>query len=223
MAELGQASGGFTESSSALRIMHVGVRNTIGVLAPDAFTQLNPPVVTAANTVSSQLNTQRFGVLSGSVAFTRPDQGSNFVGGNVETLPVAAQETLIRVLGCFINSANGQPFENIPGQASGKGPYVSAMGTYGNALFETQCLAAGIIGFAAGDPITYTAGVELIASRNGYLQAGDVIDTGGTLRSFRTAGVSADIEHGRGSADVIGILKMPADAIMNELVFDQRI
>jgi len=33
MALLGQASGGFTESNSALRILHVGVRNTVTVLS----------------------------------------------------------------------------------------------------------------------------------------------------------------------------------------------
>ena len=43
MPLLGQASGGFTESSSALRLLHVGVRNTVGILTDDAFTQTNPP------------------------------------------------------------------------------------------------------------------------------------------------------------------------------------
>ena len=43
MALLGQASGGFTESSSALRILHIGVRNTVGQLSANAFTQTNPP------------------------------------------------------------------------------------------------------------------------------------------------------------------------------------
>jgi hypothetical protein len=224
MPLLGQASGGWTESSSALRLLHVGVRNTVGVLTPDAFTQNNPPIVTAAATVSAQVDTTVFGVLSGSVAFTRPDIGANFIGGNAETLAVAAQETLVRPLGCFINSANGNAFENLPGQASGKGPYVSAQGTYGNALFETQVLdGTAITNFATGDAFTYVTGVELHASRNGYLMPSGAIDGGGTFRSFLNAANSAELEHGLAASTLIGILKMPADAVMNKLVYDQRI
>ena len=73
MPLLGQASGGFTESSSALRLLHVGVRNTVGILTDDAFTQTNPPLVTTAGTISENVDTAVAGVLSGSVAFTRPD------------------------------------------------------------------------------------------------------------------------------------------------------
>lgn len=223
MPTLGQASGGFTESSSALRLLYVGIRNSTGVLTPDAFTQTNPPIVTTAATISAQVDTTLRGVLSGSVAFTRPDVGSNFIGGNAETLAVAAQETLVRPLGCFINSANGNAFENLPGQASGRGPYVSQLGTYGNALFETQVIGAGVTNFAAGASFTYTTGVELHASRNGYLIAAGAIDGGGVFRSFLTATIAAEIEHGLAASTVIGILKMPADSVMNELVYDQRI
>ena len=112
MALLGQASGGFTESSSALRILHVGIRNTVGVLSDDAFTQTNPPIVTA-NT-SSQVDTTVLGVLSGSIAFTRPDAGSNYIGG-----PEGSADTV--PLGVFINTANGNSYENTPGTSSGKG------------------------------------------------------------------------------------------------------
>ncbi|MEL7339118.1 MAG: hypothetical protein AAGM67_01430, partial [Bacteroidota bacterium] len=221
MALVGQASGDFLESSSALRIMYAGVQNSIGVLTEDAFTQTNPPIV--ATGVSQKLGANQAGVLSGSIAFTRPDVGPNRIGGNVEGLAVAAQETLIRAVGVFINTAVGNAFENAPGQASGKGPYMSGQGTYGNQLFETQVLdGASVAGFNTNDPITYTTGVELIASRNGYLQAADVIDGGGALVSFRVAEISADIEHGRTAADVIGILKMPADSNSQELIYDQR-
>mgnify|MGYP001320025257 CR=1 FL=1 len=51
MALLGQASGGFTEGSSALRILHIGVRNTLGQLTADSFTQTNPPVITTTANV----------------------------------------------------------------------------------------------------------------------------------------------------------------------------
>jgi len=221
MALLGQASGAWTESSSALRLLHVGVKNTIGVLTDDAFTQTNPPVITVAVTISTKANTTQLGVLSGSVAFTRPDVGPNFIGGNAETLSVAHQETMVRPLGCFINSANGNAYENLPGQASGKGPYVSSQGVYGNALYETQALAA-LGAFAQGDAIGYITGVALIASRNGYLMPHFAWD-GAALQDLDIAAWSAEVEHGLAASTVIGVLKMPADATQNELVYDQRI
>ena len=223
MAMLGQASGGFTESSSSLRLLHVGVRNTVGILTDDAFTQTNPPVVSTAGTVSDNVLTTVLGVLGGSVAFSRPDAGSNFVGGNVEGLAVATQETFVRPLGVFLNNANGRPFENLPAQASGKGPYVSAQGTYANALFETQALDTDGANVAQGDDLTYTVGAQLIASRNGYLMPRTTIDGAGAVASIDIAAISAEVEHGNTVSTTIGIIKMPADSTQNELVYDQRI
>jgi len=205
MPLLGQASGGWTESSSALRILNVGIRNTVGVLTSDSFTQTNPPAVTGATTITSQVDTTKRGVLSGSVAFARPDAagGSNYVGGpGIATAAAAGAGVVLAspasvVLGVFINSANGNPYENTPGPASGKGPYVSAMGTYGNQLFESQNIdtAAALV---------YAVGNELVASKNGYL-------------------TNQNDANNRYATTVIGILKMPADAVQNELVYDQRI
>jgi hypothetical protein len=200
MAMLGQASGGFTESSSALRLLHVGVRNTVGILTDDAFTQTNPPIVTGAGTISTNVDTSVLGVLSGSVAFTRPDQGSNYIGGPVAGLTTANPN--VRPLGLFINSAAGNAYENQPAAASGKGPYVSAMGTYASQLFETENLNTGAT-------LTYTTGQFLYASQNGYL-----------------TNVAADNNRYEQAADgvtTIAILKMPADSVQNEIVFDQRI
>lgn len=236
MPLLGQASGGFTESSSALRILHVGVRNNTTILTDDAFTQTNPPVITTAATISENVDTSVLGVLSGSVAFTRPDQGSNYIGGpgsstivaasgggsastaSASTLPQAYQP-----LGCFINSAAGNAFENPPGAASGKGPYVSGQGCYGSQLFETQALAA-IGALAAGDDITYITGVSLIASLNGYLMPARVW-TGAANASadLVTVAFQSGVINVAASSTVIGILKMPADSVQNEIVFDQRI
>lgn len=222
MPLLGQASGAWTESSSALRILHLGVRNTVGILTDDAFTQTNPPTVVVTTTISTTVDTSVLGVMSGSVAFTRPDQGANYVGGNVETLGVAAQERLVRPLGCFINNAAGNAYENLPASASGKGPYVSAQGTYGNALYETQFLAASAGGGAQGDTIVWVTGTQLIASRNGYLMPEWDFTNAGL---FSNAGNCAEVEHGWAAADVtiMGVLKMPADATQAELVYDQRI
>lgn len=229
MALVGQASGDFTEGSSALRILHRGVSNTIGVLTTDAFTQANPPVVTAANTVSTQLTqlslNLQSGVLGGSVAFARPDQGSNYIGGPVINAVVGTAEN-IRVLGCYINSANGNAFENLPGQASGKGPYVSSQGSYGNALFETQVLISVGGSVTAGDALVYTPGMKLCASRNGYLMPVDQ-EFGGSYDdiSLGAGAAEANSLEGANAANVtvVGLLKVPADAVLGEIVYDQRI
>tara|TARA_B100000424_G_scaffold243769_1_gene213595 strand:- start:24 stop:623 length:600 start_codon:yes stop_codon:yes gene_type:complete len=199
MALLGQASGGFTESSSALRILHVGVRNTVGQLSANAFTQTNPPVIATGTTeASGLLDGLVRGVLSGSVAFAQ-NTGSNEHGGPANG---------VAVLGVFINNAAGNAFENQPGIASSRGPYVSAQGTYGNKLYETKGdLANG------GTDFTYSVGDSLIASANGY------------LTSFNNATVvDADVFGGaKATATVIGILKIVPDSNSDELVYDQRI
>lgn len=224
MPMLGQASGGFKESSSALRLLHLGVRNTVGILTNDAFTQTNPSAVTTASTVSTNVDTSVLGVLSGSVAFTRPDQGSNYIGGNAESLTNALLETFVRPLGLFINSAAGNAFENQPAAASGKGPYVSAMGTYASQLFETQSIGTNGAGILAGATLNYTTGQELVASRNGFLMPRRAINTAGAaVESLDVAAITAEVEHGLAASTTIGILKMPADSVQNEIVFDQRI
>lgn len=191
MALLGQASGGFTESSSALRILHVGVRNTVGQLDSDAFTQTNPPTVaTGVTEASGLLDGVVRGVLSGSVAFAS-NAGDNTHGG-----PTNA----VAVLGVFINNAVGNAFENQPGVASNRGPYVSAQGTYGNKLYETKQDLGG-----APVDITYAVGDSLVASVNGYLTSGAVV---------------ADVFAG---GPTIGILKIVPDSNSDELVYDQRI
>jgi len=217
MALLGQASGGFTESSSALRLLHVGIRNTVGILTDDAFTQTNPPIITATNTISQStgLDTSTLGVLSGSIAFSRGDVGSNYIGGPIA---VGGAQFLLNPLGCFINTAVGNAYENTPGVASGKGPYVSGQGTYGNALYETESQAGGGA-YNTGDDLTYTTGMVLMSSLNGYLQPAQ--DVAGTT----LVGTADDIVSTGGSLGtvVLGILKMPADSTQPEIVFDQRI
>lgn len=225
MALTGQASGGWTESSSALRILYVGVRNTIGVLTDDAFTQTNPPIIKTAGTVSRSPGalTEVLGVLSGSVAFTRPDAGSNFVGGpTVAAMALPASLTLVRALGCFINNAAGNPYENLPAAASGKGPYVSGMGTYGSRLYETDMLVLAS-GVAAGADLTYVAGMSLVASQNGYLMP-SVVYNGVALVPVDAGGAFNTLEGVNGAAvTTVGILKMVPDSVQTEIVFDQRI
>ena len=219
MPLLGQASGDWTESSAALRILLLGVRNSTGVLTTDAFTQTNPPIVAIAGTISTQADTGTLGVLSGSVAFARPDAGSNFIGGPVE--PGAPDEGLVQPLGVFVNTAVGNAFENQPGPASGKNTYVSSQGTYGNQLFETQALAAaGAI--AQGTDLTYTTGNQLVASRNGYLVMRATVQTGASV-SLDIAGITSEVANGAAASTTLGILKMPPDSEQFELVYDQRV
>lgn len=235
----GQASGGWTESSSALRLLNVGIRNSLGVLTDDAFTQANP--VAVATGVSTRLNTTKVGVLSGSVCFTRPISGNNFVGGpGTATIQTAYQGNALhaasyRPLGLFENSAQGNPYENTPAVASGMGPYVSAMGTYGSGLYETDIIATvadaggGAGTFAIGDDLTYNTGNELIASRNGFIMPKWKLCTGGagTLPASGTdqpeLTAEAFVRNARGASTIIGIVKMAPDAFQTEVVWDQRI
>lgn len=205
MPLLGQASGGFTESSSALRILHVGVRNTLGQLTADSFTQSNPPINTTHVTTSAGLLTNVLGVLSGSIAFARADEGANFHGGPTDS--GVAQQATERPLGVFINNASGNAFENTPGVASNRGPYVSAQGSYANRLYETKDLANG-------NAITYVVGDFLVASVNGYLTNQDIADN------------AHAVVHGQniaGASTVIAVLKITPDSSSDELVYDQRI
>lgn len=236
MPLLGQASGGFTESSSALRLLHVGVRNTVGILTDDAFTQTNPPVITTASTISDNVDTSVLGVLSGSVAITRPDQGSNYIGGPGSSTIVAASGAgtattpgatsipeAYKPVGLFINSAAGNAFENQPAAASGKGPYVSGMGTYASQLFESQALVT-IGALSIGDDVTYITGVPLIASINGYLMPSRVwTGAANASNDLVTNALQSAILNVAASSTTIAILKMPADSVQNEIVFDQRI
>jgi hypothetical protein len=177
--------------------LHVGIRNTVGILTDDAFTQTNPPKVTGAGTISQSAGffSNVLGVMGGSVAFTRGDIGPNYVGG-----PTAVGVGGVRPLGVFINNAAGRPYENLPGPASGIGPYVSGMGTYGNSLYETQNLNTSA-------DLNYVTGDRLFASQNGYLTNVDANDN--------------RLE--QANATLFGILKMPADSVQPEIVYDQRI
>jgi hypothetical protein len=158
----GQASGDFRLSQGALRILYSLVKDSIPVLAADAFTQSNPNVVPTVDNVSTTLPPNvKVGVLGGSVAFTRPDIGANTVGGAV--LVNSDYVVGTRPLGLFINDAIGNAFENTPGPASGKGPFLRGAAC-GVKIYETQVQLGG--GHA---DLHYHVGDLLYASVNGYL------------------------------------------------------
>ena len=220
MPLLGQASGGWTESSSALRILYVGVRNSVGVITNDSFTQTNPPTVATNPTTAAGFDSSVLGVMSGSVAFARSDSGSNFIGGP-NTGAAAAVAAMMMPLGVFLNNASGLAYTNTPAVASGKNPYVSSQGTYANSLYETLAVAAGGA-YVAGNTLTYTTGMSLMSSLNGYLMP--AIDAAGTTLQNTAldicgTGVNVVVP----AICTLGVLKMPADTTQAEIVYDQRI
>jgi hypothetical protein len=202
----GQGSGDFRETSGRVQLLHVVTRNSQGNLTPDAFTQANPPVVTQASNKSTTLATiTKVGVLGGTYAFTRPDFGNGYHGGPVLVGGVPASGSL--PLGIFINDAIGNAFENTPGIASGKGPYVCGVGsTVANSLYETKNLGTYTgSGGGAGTAITYSPGQKLYASANGLV-----------------TNLSADA-YEQSSPTVVGVVKVAPDANSSLLVYDTRI
>lgn len=213
----GQASGDFTLSQGALRILYSLIKDSIPVLASDAFTQDNPNVVTTPAAVSTTLPANvKKGVLGGSVAFTRPDVGQNTVGGAVLVAAAFVENT--RPLGLFINDALGNSYENTPGVASGKGPHLRG-GACGLKVYETQQQTT-VGGGLVGDPLTYGVGDRLYASVNGYI-------TNRWQDSYETQWITAAAT-GSGAAgaaiepDVtrMGVLLAPPDSSSAEMFFE---
>lgn len=208
----GQSSGDFRETSARVQLLHVVTRNSVGVLTPDAFTQANPPIVTGATTKSTTLATiTKVGVLGGTVAFTRPDFGNGFHGGPIKIS--GAYSVAVQPLGIFLNDSLGNAFENTPGVASGRGPYVCGNGsTVGCSVYETKAqITQGTA--TAGNAITYAPGDKLYASVNGLLTniASDSYEQ--NAPSFSSSN----------PVTIIGIVKVAPDANSSLLVFDMRI
>ena len=200
----GQGSGDFRETSGRVQILHVVTRNTQGALTPDAFTQANPPVITTSTGFSTTLATiTKVGVLGGSYAFSRPDFGNGYIGG--PTLISAAYQAGQKPLGCFINDSIGNAFENTPGIASGKGPYLAGVGAcLANQIYETksQGLSSGP---AIGTALTYAPGDNMLDAYE-----------------YQVA-VSSPPYPAAHVATVVGVVKVTPDANSSLLVYDTRI
>lgn len=200
----GQSSGDFRETSGRVQLFHVVTRNSIGNLTPDSFTQANPPVVTTQVSTTLASVTKR-GVLGGSYAFTRPDVGNGFHGG--PTAPGGVYQAAQKPMGVYLNDSLGNAFENTPGVASGKGPYVSGVGScIGVSVYETKVQLGG----GAGNPITWAAGDKVYASVNG----------------LSTNLVADSYENNVGGAPaptLVGVVKVAPDATNSLLVIDLRI
>jgi len=197
----GQASGDFLGSTGRIQLFHPGTRNSWGILTEDAFSQSNPPVVT--NKVSATLvGVNKYGVLGGTVAFTRPDAGNGFHGG--PTLISGSYINGQRPLGLFINDAAGNAYENTPGIASIRGPFVNGMATVGVTLWETQLqIGSGAIAYAVGD--------RLYASVNGLLT--------NQIQDAYEYQVVADPSN----VTLMGIVRVVADANNTLMVLDLRV
>jgi len=202
----GQGSGDFAETSSRIHLFHMGIRNSMGILTADAFTQANPPVVTTTANVSTTLSgITKVGILGATIAFTRPDQGNGYHGGPV--LVTAAYQAGQKPLGLFLNDAVGNAYENTPGVASGRGPYASGQGVVGVTLWETQ------IQVGASTALTYASGDALYASVNGLL-TNRIQDA----YQYNVAG-----QNDPDFVTLVGILKVAPDANNSLMVLDLRI
>ena len=211
MPMYGQSSGDFKETSGRVQLFHVVTRNSVGALAADAFTQLNPVLITTAVAKSATLvGITKVGVLGGSIAFTRPT-GNNLIGGPPGTpaalsgTPPTNLSTAARPLGFFINDAVGNAFENTPGPASGRGPYVCGSGScIGLTIYETVSQADGTT------PIAWAVGDLVYASING-------LATNVKEQSYEYVANNSAI------LTILGVVKAVPNADTPMLVMDLRI
>jgi hypothetical protein len=216
----GQASGDFRLGTSALRILYSLIKDSIPSLAADGFTQSNPSVVTTPSAKSTTIPVSvKKGVLGGTVAFVRPDIGANAVGG--AALVSSAYVAKTRPLGLFINDSLGNAYENTPGVASGKAPFLRG-GSCGVKLYETQVqttVGGGVVGNAL---TTYSVGDRLYASVNGLL-------TNRWQDSYETQWINTATS-GSGAAGVaiepdvscMGIVLSPPDATSAEMFLELK-
>lgn len=206
----GQSSGDNRLSQGALRILYSLIKDSIPTLAADGFTQNNPNVVTTGANKSTTIPVNvKKGVLGGSVAFIRPELGSNVVGGAVQVGGNYVAKT--RPLGLFINDAAGNAFENTPAVASGKAPFLRG-GAVGVKLYETQQQVGG------STALTWSAGDFVYGSVNGFL-------TNRWQDSYEAQWINAANSGGPdGQSDAfepdctrLGVVIAPPDATTNEL------
>lgn len=249
---IGQTSQAYLGSATALTVLYPGVQNGISGIADDGFTQRNPCAIGTAGTISRYVNPARSGILSGSVAFTRPDAGNDRHGGpgdpdiqnNLQKNPAYA--AAFRPLGIYLNNANGNnAYDNQSAPGSGLNMYMSNGGTYRNNLYETFLLTdLDAANSPAGSEIVYLPGTNLVGSRNGFLMPQEIIGKDGVRRHVDSvSGASAltaesyirlntpmdsaanlvTIQQKGGPSTVIGVLKMVPDVAHPGIVYDQRV
>lgn len=214
-----------------LSVLYGGRRQSFSVVTEDSFTQSNPPAPAPSDagntstTIANQSNSS--GILGGSVAFTRPDVGNNYIGGPGYSEGAAVDEAnLVKPLGLFLNDAVGNAYENTPAIASGKNPYACGGGTYRVDLYETFAINDGMTSNAAAvgsdDALTYSAGMLLYGSVNGYLtpNAADSYEVvyGGAMEGDPTDGDAFFT-----TATVLAIVVQAPSATSASMVIDLRV
>jgi len=145
------ASTGFlTEGGGLLKILYLGIRNSIEGLEDAAFTKSNRVgnVQLVANTTLADV--EKLGCLAGSVAALK---GEGVLG--------AGSSVSDKIVGLYVNDLAGNAYESTSAAASEKGVYVNGMGTYESGIYETHDAGAGAISYAFGD--------FLYCSQNGLL------------------------------------------------------
>ena len=134
----------------ALRIKYRGHANTLSSLEPAAFTRANFGNMPGGRTSTTITSDVPDGELGGMVAKITGDYEVGIYNGQG------------KAAGLFIGDAVGSAYENTPAVASGKSPYMFAMGSYEVNIYETQTEAGGALG-------DYQAGDDLYASDFGLI------------------------------------------------------
>jgi hypothetical protein len=168
------ASSGFlTEGGGLLRILYLGIRNSVEQLDDAAFTKSNRVgnAQLVANTTLADV--EKLGVLAGSVCVAT---GEGVVG--------AGSASTQQVLGLFVNDAAGNAYESTSAAASGKGVYVHGMGTYEVGIYETHNEAGN-----ASILANYTFGKALYCSKNGLLTVAEGLAGGSAPSGAVVVGV----------------------------------
>ena len=146
------STGYLTEGGGLLRILYLGIRNSIEGLEDAAFTKSNRVgnAQLAANT--TLMDVTKLGCLAGSVAAVK---GEGVLG--------AGSGDNDAIVGLFVNDLAGNAYESTSAAASEKGVYVCGMGTYEVGIYETHDVNGNSI---IGD---YGFGKKLYCSQNGLL------------------------------------------------------
>jgi len=159
------ASTGFlAQGGGILKILYLGVRNSIEGLESAAFTKVNhasTPAQVAANTTTADVT--KLGCLAGSVAAVHGEAVLGAGNGPTDA-----------IVGLFVNDLAGNAFESSSAAASEKGVYVNCLGTYEVGVYETANLDGASI------MTQYQFGKPLYCSVNGFLTVAEgLIHTGG--------------------------------------------
>ena len=151
------SNGFLVEKGGLLRILYLGVRNTLEGLEDAAFTKLNSgvsPAVTAQLAANlTVVGVKKLGCLAGSVAAVKGDGVLGAGAGPADA-----------VVGLFLNDLAGNAYESSSAAASEKGVYVHCFGSYEVSVYETHSYD-GLTNILA----QYQAGKLLYCSQNGLL------------------------------------------------------